>query len=194
LLQVTTNATGELLDPGPSAAFAVADHQIAHVYCRDATAVAAAREALGDLPGIDRLATGEERAALGLDHPRSGELVALAAPGAWFQYDYWLDDARRPDFANSVEIHKKPGYDPRELFFDPAGGKRRAAVALLRKKLGLRYVMNPVPLDPSLVKGSHGRPASAPGCGPVVIADEADALDGVAHQRDVAGAIERILG
>ena len=193
LLQVTTNATGELLDPGPSAAFAVADHQIAHVYCRDAQAIDQARDALRDLPGIERLYIGDERSELGLHHPRSGEIIAIAESGTWFCYDYWLDAAKRPDFANSVEIHKKPGYDPRELFFDPKGGKARAGKALLRKKLGLRYVMNPVPLDPSLVKGSHGRAPNKPEDGPLVICDQPDALHAIKHQRDIAGLLERML-
>ncbi len=172
LLAVTVNATGELLDPGASRAFALCDHQLAHVYCRDQSATDAAAAALARLPGVALLHGGRQRAQLGLDHPRSGELVALSAPGAWFAYDYWLDDQRRPDFANCVEIHKKPGYDPRELFFDPRGGKLRAARALLRKKLGLRYVMDPVPLDATLVRGSHGRPAASPEHGPLIICSD----------------------
>ncbi|HYE04175.1 MAG TPA: nucleotide pyrophosphatase/phosphodiesterase family protein [Planctomycetota bacterium] len=171
-LAVTTNATGELLDPGASAAFAVCDHQIAHVYCRDGATAARTAAALATLPGIERVYAGGQRREIGLDHGRSGEVIAVAAPGAWFTYDYWLDDSRRPDFARAVEIHKKPGYDPRELFFDPKGGKLRAMRALMRKKLGLRYVMDPVPLDASLVRGSHGRPPSAPEHGPVLIASE----------------------
>ena len=99
-------------------------------------------------------------------------MIALAAPGAWFAYDYWLDDTARPDFARCVEIHKKPGYDPRELLFDPQGGKRRAGVALLRKKLGLRYLMDPVPLDTALVKGTHGRPPARAEDGPIIIGSD----------------------
>jgi len=169
LLAVTRNATGELLDIGMSRAFAVCDHQLAHVSCADAAAQSAAAAVLAKLDGIDRVYAGTQRNAIGLDHPRSGELVALAAPGAWFAYDYWLDEAAAPDFARCVEIHKKPGYDPRELVFDPRGGKRRAGLALLRKKLGLRYVMDAVPLDTALVNGSHGRPPARPEDGPVII-------------------------
>jgi predicted AlkP superfamily pyrophosphatase or phosphodiesterase len=172
LLAVTVNATGELLDPGASRAFALCDHQLAHVYCRDQAATDAAAAVLQRLPGVAALHGGRQRAQLGLDHPRSGELVALSAPGAWFAYDYWLDDGLRPDFARCVEIHKKPGYDPRELFFDPRGGKLRAARALLRKKLGLRYVMDAVPLDASLVRGSHGRPAGDPQHGPLIMCSD----------------------
>ena len=191
LLQVTTNATGELLDPGTSAAFAVCDHQIAHVYCHDEASTARAAAVITGMRGVERVYRGDERAEIGLDHPRSGELVVLAEAGSWFVYDYWLEAAKRPDFANNVEIHKKPGYDPRELFFDPAGGKRRAAVALLRKKLGFRYRMNPVPLDPSLVKGSHGRLPSRPECGPLLIADSTPAISPETwHQADIATLIQ----
>jgi len=171
LLSAVDNAAGELLDVGVSRAFAVCDHQIAHVSCRDAQALTEAQQVLSRLPGIERVYAGAQRSELGLDHPRSGELVALAAPGAWFAYDYWLDPARRPDFADCVEIHKKPGYDPRELAFAP-GGKRRAGLALLRKKLGLRYRMAAVGSDPSVVRGSHGRPASSPAVGPVIIGSD----------------------
>jgi predicted AlkP superfamily pyrophosphatase or phosphodiesterase len=169
LLQIASNATGELLDAPMSAAFAVCDHQIAHIYCRDAASADAAAKALAAVPGIERVYAGHERRELGLDHPRAGELVAVAARGSWFAYDYWLDERRKPDFARAVEIHKKPGYDPRELLFDPNGGKLRAAKALLRKKLGLRYVMDPVPLDTALVRGSHGRRPATPEEGAVLI-------------------------
>lgn len=193
LLQVCTNATGELLDPGMSKAFAVADHQIAHVYCKDADAMKLARTLLETVNGIERIYSGDERSAIGLDHPRSGELIAIAEAGCWFQYEYWLNDLLRPDFANSIEIHKKPGYDPRELFFDPAGGKGRAMKALLRKKLGLRYVMNPVSLDPTLVKGSHGRAPSKPEAGPVLICSNPHLEQEHWHQCDIAGLIPQLL-
>ena len=169
LLAVSVNAVGELLDPGASRAFAVCDHQLAHVYVRDPADLEMVKALLTKLDGIDRVYALGERADLGLDHPRSGELVAVSAPRRWFTYDYWLQDSRKPDFAHAVEIHKKPGYDPRELLFDPAGGKRRAGLALLRKKLGLRYVLNPCSLDDSLVKGSHGRVPADPLDGPIVI-------------------------
>jgi len=133
LLSVTRNATGELLDPGTSRAFAVVDHQLAHVYCRDAAAATEAARILASINGIERVYAGDERATIGLSHPRSGELIAVASSGAWFAHDYWLDPAAAPDFARCVEIHKKPGYDPRELLFDEHGGKLRAARALVRK-------------------------------------------------------------
>lgn len=189
LLAAVHNAAGELLDPGTSRAFAVVDHQLAHVYCADQAAIGRAAELLGKLPGIERVFAGTQRRELGLDHARSGELILLAARGAWFAHDYWLEDARRPDFARCVEIHKKPGYDPRELFFDPAGGKRRAAWALLRKTLGFRYLMDPVPLDAGLVRGSHGRMASTPGQGAVVIGSDKRWMRDDWHQTDVATVI-----
>jgi len=191
LLEVTRNATGELLDPGMSRAFALADHQIAHVYCRDGEDAAAARAVLARLDGVERVYDRDERGDIGLDHDRAGDLVALAAPGAWFRYEYWLDDAQRPDFADMIEIHKKPGYDPRELHFDPRGGKRRAMAALLRKKLGLRYRMAPVSLDPSLVRGSHGRPPQRPEDGPLIIGSRGEWQRDDWHQTDVAGLIQQ---
>lgn len=192
LLSVTQNATGELLDMGQSQVFAVADHQIAHISCKNAAAIDAAMQALKTLAGIERLCVGPERESIGLNHPRSGEIVALAAPGAWFQYEWWLDPALAPDFAQQVEIHKKPGYDPRELFFDPQGGKARATWTLIRKFLGFRYVMNPVPLDPHLVRGSHGRLPSTPEQGPCIIDSMAD--QPALAQTDVAAIIARHFG
>jgi predicted AlkP superfamily pyrophosphatase or phosphodiesterase len=172
LLTVTTNAAGEMLDPGASRAFAVCDHQLAHIYCRDDAAVAEVAAIIADLEGVSQVLAGYDRSAIGLDHARSGEIVALCDHGAWFAYDYWLDDAIKPDFAQCVEIHKKPGYDPRELFFDPHGGKFRAGKALLKKKLGFRYLMDAVPLDTSLVKGSHGLPPTRPEDGPIIICSD----------------------
>ncbi len=192
LLATVDNAAGELLDVGASRAFAVCDHQLAHVSCRDAAALTQARTVLERLDGLDRVYAGSERSAIGLDHPRSGELVALAAPGAWFAYDYWLDADRRPDFADCVEIHKKPGYDPRELVFAP-GGKGRAGLALLRKKLGLRYRMNAVGTDPAVVRGSHGRPAASPSDGPVIIGSNRSWARDAWSMLDVAPLLVRLL-
>ncbi len=193
LLSVTTNATGELLDPGASKAFAVCDHQIAHIYCKDPQVLLQTKALLEQLPGIDSIYMGEMRSEIGLNHVRSGEIIAVAEAGYWFQYDYWLDNSLRPDFANSIEIHKKPGYDPRELFFDPRGGKRRAMTALIKKKLGMRYVMNLVPLDTSLVKGTHGRAPSKPELGPVVICSDASMEKDSWHQCDIADLIRKLL-
>ncbi|WP_117214932.1 alkaline phosphatase family protein [Allorhizocola rhizosphaerae] len=158
LLNVHTQDGMEYLDPWTSRAFAVADHQIAHVYTKDPVEVA---KLCAELPGVAEVLDGQGLARHGLDHPRSGELVLLAEPDAWFTYYYWLDAARAPDFATHVEIHRKPGYDPAELLFDPASpaaAKARAAKALVKKKLGLRYRMNVIGLDPGAqaIRGSHG--------------------------------------
>ena len=174
LLRVHTQAGMEYLDPWTSRAFAVADHQVAHVYVRDPGDVPRVRELLAGLPGVAELLDGDGKAAAGLDHPRAGELVAVGEPDAWFTYYYWLDDARAPDFARTVEIHRKPGYDPAELFLDPDDRwvKARAAAALARKKLGLRYVMDVVPLDPRHVRGTHGRLPERAEDAPVLLCSE----------------------
>jgi predicted AlkP superfamily pyrophosphatase or phosphodiesterase len=183
LLNVYTQAGMEYLDPWTSRAFAVADHQVAHVYVGDPADVPAAREALAGLPGIDLVLEGDDRLAAGLGHERAGELVLVADPDAWFTYYYWLDDARAPDFAKQVEIHRKPGYDPAELFMDPEDRlvKARAGAALVRKKIGMRYVMSVVPLDPSPVKGTHGRlPADAADAPVLLCSDGSVARDRIA--------------
>ncbi|GAA0477392.1 nucleotide pyrophosphatase/phosphodiesterase family protein [Streptomyces olivaceiscleroticus] len=178
LLEVHTQDGMEYLDPTASRAFAVADHQIAHVYVRRPEDLDATRDALADLPGIAELLDDAGKKQHGLDHPRAGELVAVAEPDAWFTYYYWLDDARAPDFARLVEIHRKPGYDPAELFMDPRDPyvRLRAATALARKKTGMRYRMAVVPLDPEPVRGSHGRIPDHEDDGPVLICSTAGTL------------------
>jgi len=174
LLRVHTQAGMEYLDPWTSRAFAVADHQIAHVYVRDPGDLPLAREALAELPGIDVLLDGDAKAEAGLDHPRAGELVAVAEAESWFTYYYWLDDERAPDFARTVEIHRKPGYDPAELFMDPDDrlAKLRAVTALARKTIGMRYSMQVVPLDPRHVQGTHGRLPAKTEDAPVLLCSE----------------------
>ncbi|WP_305790088.1 nucleotide pyrophosphatase/phosphodiesterase family protein [Symbioplanes lichenis] len=170
LLEVYTQAGMEYLDPWVSRAFAVADHQVAHVYVRDKADIDHVAKICAALPGVADI--------VDLGHPRAGELVLVAEPDAWFTYYYWLDDKRAPDFARLVEIHRKPGYDPAELFFDPAGptaAKGRAGLALLRKKLGLRYSMSVVGLDAGAraVRGSHGRLPGSSEDGPVLLCSDA---------------------
>jgi len=174
LLRVYTQAGMEYLDPWASRAFAVADHQLAHVYVREPTDRPAVAELLEGLAGVERVLADEAREEAGLDHPRSGELVAVAAPEAWFTYYYWLDAERAPDFARTVEIHRKPGYDPAELFLDPDDRlvKARAGVALARKALGMRYVLGVVPLDPRHVRGTHGRLPDGPEDAPVLLCSQ----------------------
>ncbi|HUG92526.1 MAG TPA: alkaline phosphatase family protein [Planctomycetaceae bacterium] len=149
----------ETLDCGASRAFAVADHQIAHLYVEKQEDIEPVRTLLERTDGIERVLDRGGQAAFGLDHERSGELVAVAAPGAWFTYYFWLDDARAPDYARTVDIHRKPGYDPVELFIDPdlRFPKLRIARRLMQKRLGFRYLMDVIGLDASVVRGSHGR-------------------------------------
>ena len=149
----------ELLDCGASQVFALADHQIAHVYVGDAAMIETVRQRCAEVPGVQTVLHGESRAQAGLHHPRAGDLVVIADGRSWFTYYYWQDDARAPDFARCVDIHRKPGYDPVELFLDPQRRFPKLAIAskLLRQKLGMRTLMNVVPLDASLIKGSHGR-------------------------------------
>ncbi len=165
----------ELLDFGESRAFAVADHQIAHVYVKRREDRARVAEILGSMNGVERVLGDAGKAEFGLDHERAGDLVAVAERDAWFTYYYWLDDARAPDFARTVDIHRKPGYDPAELFFDPARPlvKLRAAWALARKVLGFRYLMDVISLDPAIVRGTHGRLPERAEEGPVAICSEA---------------------
>ena len=153
-IQVRTERDLELLDAGASRAFAVADHQIAHVYLNDPSITGEVTALLKNTPGVELVLDQARKKRYGLDHERSGDLVCVADARSWFTYYYWLDDARAPDFARLVEIHRKPGYDPVEMFMT---SKLRAAYKLLRKKLGFRYRMDVVPLDASLIKGSHGR-------------------------------------
>jgi predicted AlkP superfamily pyrophosphatase or phosphodiesterase len=174
LIQVRTELGRELLDPGASEAFAVADHQVAHVYVRRPERVAEVKRLLDGLPGVERVLDEGGKRAAGLDHPRAGELVLVARPDHWFTYYYWLDDARAPDFARTVDIHRKPGYDPVELFLDPALRLPKAQIGwrLAKKVLGFRYLMDVIPIDASLVKGSHGRPTDDAAAGPLVISSE----------------------
>lgn len=171
LLQVRQSLSWELLDPGASAAFAVADHQIAHIYIRRAQDVARVKALLQRQPGVEQVLDKTEQRAWHLDHPRSGELVVVAAAGYWFDYYYWLDDRKAPDFARTVDIHRKPGYDPLEMFIDPAirWPKLKIARRLLQKKLGFRYYMDLIPLDTRMVRGSHGRLPDNPQSSPLLI-------------------------
>jgi len=169
----------EQIDPGASDAFAVSDHQIAHIYVNNADRLNEVRELVASLDGVEHVLDESGKADWGLNHERSGELVAISRDDRWFSYYYWLDDARAPDYARTVDIHRKPGYDPVELFFDPvlkhpmvAAGSR-----LVRRKLGFRTLLDVISLkDTQLVKGSHGRPTDDPMHGPVVISSNAGLL------------------
>jgi predicted AlkP superfamily pyrophosphatase or phosphodiesterase len=173
LLSVRPGPFGESLDTFGSRAFAVCDHQLAHIYVNDPADLPRVREAIAALPGVARVLGGEERSEVALRHPRAGDLVALAESEAWFAYPFWLDDSQAPDYARTIDIHRKPGYDPCELFLDPGRccPRGRMFLRLIQKKLGFRTLFDVVPLNPELVRGSHGLPAADPLDRPILIGD-----------------------
>ncbi|HWG85485.1 MAG TPA: alkaline phosphatase family protein [Deinococcales bacterium] len=168
----------ELLDAGASAAFAVADHQVAHVYVNDRSKLGLVRSLFENTPGVERVLDDDGKRAAGLDHERAGDLVLIAEPDSWFTYYYWVDDARAPDFARTVDIHRKPGFDPVELYLDPTirNPKLKVGSILARKTLGFRYLMDVIPLDATLVRGTHGRPTDDPSEGPLLLTNEPQLL------------------
>ena len=176
LLAVRDELGREQLDAGASDAFAVADHQVSHVYVRDPAKRRAAADLLAATPGVGKVYVGEERREIGLDHPRAGDLVVLAEHGAWFTYYFWLDDAKAPDYASTVDIHRKPGYDPAELALDPALCLPTVKIVsiLLRKKLGQRTLLNVIPIRGEPVRGSHGLVPAASSDGPILISNRPD--------------------
>jgi predicted AlkP superfamily pyrophosphatase or phosphodiesterase len=195
LLSVRDEGGGELLDPVISRAFAVSDHQVAHVYVKDAGLIPEVRRLFSGVRGVGEILDDAGKRAVGLDHPRSGELVLVASPGAWFTYYYWLDDGRAPDFANCVEIHRKPGYDPAELLFDPTllSPKLMVAWKLLEKALHVRSTFNVIGLDPSVVRGSHGRRGVDARSGPVFLSSVAGAARGAQAAVPLSRIPEEIL-
>lgn len=182
LLAVRNGPFGEMLLPGDSRAFAVVDHQVAHVYLSDLGLRLRVQRLLEAEAGIAAVVLPEE---LSLGHDRSGDLIVLSEPDAWFSYYYWLEDRYAPDFARTVDIHRKPGYDPCELFMT---SRARAMFRLMQKKLGFRMKMDVIPLDAGLVGGSHGL-VNAPEHNPLVIGPDAP--------QDIygfAGYMRRLLG
>ena len=184
LLQIRVERGLELLDPGASKAFVVADHQVAHVYINDPSVTNKVKNILEKVPGIELILDKNAQKEYHIDHERSGDLVVMADAQSWFTYYFWLDDAVAPDYARAVDIHKKPGYDPVEMFMT---SKLRAGYKLLRKKVGLRYVMDVIPLDATLIKGSHGRVGNPAEFHPVIITN--NSLNKSIHPRDVYNAI-----
>ena len=177
-LTVRPGPFGEQLDPFQSKAFAVVDHQVAHLYIQNGLPLQEVQDRLENLPGVDRVVLPEE---VGLSHSRSGELIALSRPDAWFAYPYWLEDACAPDFARTVDIHRKPGYDPCELFLT---SRFRAMRKVFMKKLGFRSLVDVIPLDATLVRGSHGLGAEPAIC----IAENP-----VSDMREIRGLVESLL-
>lgn len=176
LIAVREELGHEMLDPGASAAFAVADHQVAHVYVNDASKLHEVRGILEQTPGVEMVLGTEEKSAHHINHARAGDLIAVATPESWFTYYFWHDDQRAPDFARTVEIHRKPGYDPVELFLDPSIRIPALTVGwkLLKRKAGFRALLDVIPLDASLVKGSHGRQTGWDEEGPLLISRQKD--------------------
>ncbi len=159
----------EYLDAGASKAFAVPDHQIAHIYIKNVEDVKSVQALVQNMKGVEFVHNGEARG--GLDHVRSGELIALAKSNSWFSHDWWFDDAKAPDYQGTVDIHRKPGYDPRELCLAKGwrGSITRMAIKLLLKKIGQRTLFDVITLDPKQVKGSHGRTPEMGAPAPILI-------------------------
>jgi predicted AlkP superfamily pyrophosphatase or phosphodiesterase len=158
LLKVREEADGEHLDFEQSRAWALVDHQFSHVFVQpgDTAAIEQVRDLFTDYVGIAEVLSGSERARYHLDHERSGDVILISTPNSWQAYYWWLDDAKAPSFARTVDIHKKPGYDPVELFFDPA--------------------TRSIPLNASPVKGSHGAPIDNDNQRGVILASHASLL------------------
>jgi predicted AlkP superfamily pyrophosphatase or phosphodiesterase len=178
-LALKTDLDREYLDPASSRAFAVADHQIAHIYIRKQDDIPPVKAIFESCPGIDIVLAKDGKREFGIDHERSGELVLISTSDSWFTYYFWEDDRKAPDFARIVNIHAKPGYDPCELFIDPAilFPKLKIGWTLLKKVLGFRYLMEVVPLDAGLVQGSHGRLTDKDDEGPLFMTSEARLLE-----------------
>jgi predicted AlkP superfamily pyrophosphatase or phosphodiesterase len=178
LVRVREELGLEQLDAGASRAFAVADHQMAHVYVRDPADLERVRKLCQDLDGVEQVLGDDGKRQHGLDHPRSGELVLISRADRWFTYYHWLDDARAPDYARTVDIHAKPGYDPVELFLDPklVAPKLTVARKLLARSLGFRNLLDVISLDASLVKGSHGRVTDRAEQGPLFMSSAPELL------------------
>ena len=187
----------ELIDFGASEVFAVCDHQVAHVYLKDPSKRSTIRPMLETMEGIAMIWEEPEKKAHGMDHGRAGDLVVFARDWAWFTYYYWEEDQRAPDFARCVDIHRKPGYDPVELFMDPTLRWPRLKVAwrLLQKELGMRMLMDVIPLDASLVKGSHGTLPDEQVNYPMMLSSDPvfDGADRPLESTEIASLIERFF-
>lgn len=149
----------EMLDCGASKAFAVADHQTALIYINDPSIKEEVRALLATTPDVEEIRETDFSSLNPAAQERLPDFTAIAAPDTWFSYYYWTDDAKAPDFARCVDIHRKPGYDPAEMFFDQQlkFPMLHAAAFLLKKKLGFRALMKVIPLHGNQIKGSHGR-------------------------------------
>jgi len=175
LLSIKETEQGEILDTAGSQAWALVDHQFSHIFVRDGDVGTTnnIRDLMLGLEGIAEVLVGEGRAKYGMDHERSGEIILVSHPASWQAYYYWMDDERAPDFARTVDIHRKPGYDPVELFFDPA--------------------TKGIPLDASLVKGSHGAPIDASNNEAVLLSSSAGVFGDSVQDLEVSGLIQELF-
>lgn len=165
----------EYLNLEKSLAFAVVDHQFAHIYVKDRTDIDGACGVFEGVPGIAEALMGDARGKLGVNHPRSGEVVLVCQPDTWLAYYWWHNDAKAPLFARTVDIHAKPGYDPVEMFIDMA--------------------TKSIPLNANLVKGSHGAPARSPDQYGACVTSQrlANTGDAPIKDTDVRGLIDAML-
>ena len=172
-LSIKDELRTDAIDLGGSKVFAIADHQLAHIYVSDPSLTNEVRTLLESTPGVQQVMGKQEKFFAGLDHARSGDLVAVADFRSWFTYYYWNDDRKAPDYARCVDIHRKCGYDPVELFLDPKIKMPKAKLAwkLALKTARIRSSFNVIPLDANLVKGSHGRVPEATEDWPILIGD-----------------------
>ncbi|MDB4758752.1 alkaline phosphatase family protein [Akkermansiaceae bacterium] len=178
-IQVKDEIGLETLDCGGCQAFVVADHQVAHVYVNDESIAEEVRKVVLEADGVEEIREGAELWGNGVGRERGGDFVAVSESEAWFTYYYWMDDAKAPDFARCIDIHRKPGYDPVELFLDPEIKFPMLKISgfLAKKKLGFRGLMDVIPLDADLVKGSHGRDTVEEEEQPVAIGPDAENVD-----------------
>ena len=176
LLKVKASDQGEVIDYAASQAWAMVDHQMSHVYVQGGDAmIEQVAELLRATPGIAEVVEPAKAPQYDLAHPRSGELIAVSEPNSWQAYYWWNDDDEAPKFARTVDIHRKPGYDPVEMFFDP--------------------VAKGIPLDATLVKGSHGAPAIEPSQRGVLLSSQRGVfVEGPTADTDVADIVLRQFG
>jgi predicted AlkP superfamily pyrophosphatase or phosphodiesterase len=198
LLATRDTHFGELIDVPESPVVPVVDHQVAHLTVDDPGVRAETAALLRSLPGVGDVYVGDERSAVGLDHPHAGEIVAFSEPSRWFAYPYWLAPDRAPDFAPTVDIHRKPGYDPLEMSFAPRLRLPKVHVMrrLVARRLGFRNLIDVVPVDreAEFVRGSHGVAPSDPEDGPVIVTDDAELAAVLPTElTGVAGWLERAL-
>lgn len=186
LLVVQRAENGELLEPGASSAFAVCDQQTAHIYVNRRSELARVRQIVSELSGVERVWDRQQMAERELDHPRSGELLAIAQPDCWFAYPYWLESRHAPDFAHCVAIHAKPGWDPSELFWRPGlAGKLHLGKRIVQKTLGMRAPFDVISADAALVGGAHGRIPTSDQQRPVLLTSWRFCHEGVMRMQEV---------